>query len=276
MLYTTNMALHGLLKKTALNCEFFKTPDKILANSHAAKRVLELKWDIKSPITIIDNPLKPTIQAAIAPKKAPTHLRLGFIGRLIPLKGVSLILHALTAFQAQNVSLTIAGDGPEKEALMAEALRLNVPVTFFGAIKDVSGFYDAIDVLIVPSIREPLGLVAQEAALRGCPVIAAKVDGLPEVVLDQQTGFCITPKLDIAHYHHFGGKNHNLPDLVYDPTTDALTTPKLIDPKDLAAAIAHLMQNPALFEQLSQNAITFAKMRPSFDQYAQTLLSFLG
>lgn len=267
---------HGaswIAKKTEKSSHFFETIDAVIANSHAAKRVLELKWNVQLPIYVIENPLKPTIVAATTHKKAPKQLRLGYIGRLIPLKGVSLILHALTAFKGQDVTLTIAGDGPEKQALMTEVKRLGVPVTFYGAIKDVSGFYDSIDILLVPSIREPLGLVAQEAALRGCPVIAAKTDGLPEVVQHNVTGFCLEPTLDLYHYEEFGGKNHNMPDLVYNPTTDSLTTPKLVAPQDIATAIKQLYESPTLYEAMSQNAIAFASKRPNFLQYTQTLLA---
>lgn len=261
---------HGAswITKDAKN--FFDIPHAILANSHAAKRLLQLKWNVQTPITVIENPLKPTIEPGVA-KKAPHTLRIGYIGRLIPLKGVSLILHAVK--ELTDVTLTIAGDGPEKESLMKEAARLNIPVTFFGAIKDVSGFYDSIDLLIVPSIREPLGLVAQEAALRGCPVIAAKVDGLPEVVQDQKTGFCIEPTLNLKDYPALGGNLHNMPDQVYDPTTDRLRPPKLIDPHTLAKAITKLRTNPALYESMSQNAITFASKRPNFLTYTKQLLT---
>ncbi|MCE5294977.1 MAG: glycosyltransferase family 4 protein [Chlamydiales bacterium] len=251
---------------------FFDSVDAILANSHAASRVLQLKWGIQTPITVITNPLKPTILRASTAKKAPQKMRLGYIGRLIPLKGVCLLLHAIKGL---DVTLTIAGCGPEKEHLVELAKKLDVPVTFLGAIKDVSGFYDSIDALIVPSIREPLGLVAQEAALRGCPVICSKVDGLPEVVQDTKTGFCIEPTLPLSMYSELGGRNQNMPDLVYNPTTDTLTTPKLLSPQDIASKITALIQNPELYESMSQNAIEFASQRPNFLQYTQSLLNNL-
>ncbi len=269
---------HGaswIAKKTKESCDFFENVDTILVNSRAAKRVLELKWGIQKPITVIENPLKPTIVRAPHPKKAPRTLKIGYIGRLIPLKGVALLLHALAAVKEQSVTLSVAGDGPEKEHLIQLAKRLGVAATFYGTIKDVSAFYDSIDLLVVPSIREPLGLVAQEAALRGCPVIAAKVDGLPEVVKDGVTGFCLEPTLDISNYTTFGGKMQNLPDLVYNPTSDTLTPPKLVSPEAIAHQISYLMQNPATFESLSKNAIDFASKRPSFAEYSKTLLSAL-
>ncbi|MBS0635059.1 MAG: glycosyltransferase family 4 protein [Verrucomicrobia bacterium] len=261
---------HGASWISKKSNNFFKIPDAILANSHAAKRLLQLKWGVQTAITVIENPLKPTITAG-TPKKAPQALRLGYIGRLIPLKGTAIILHALKMLP--GATLTVAGDGPEKESLMKEAARLGVPVTFFGAIKDVSGFYDSIDLLIVPSIREPLGLVAQEAALRGCPVIAAKVDGLPEVVQDAKTGFCIEPTLDLAHYPALGGTLHNMPDLVYNPTSDSLAAPKLIDPTSLAKTILSI--TPELYETMSANAIAFASKRPNFMTYTKQLLDLI-
>ncbi len=268
---------HGaswIAKKSPESSSFFSNLDAIIANSYAAKRVLELKWEVKQPVVVIENPLKPTIQPAMFAKKHPKTLRIGYIGRLIPLKGVSILLHALKLLQNSQVSLTVAGDGPEKESLMQLAKELGLPVTFYGVVKDVSSFYDSIDLLVVPSIREPLGLVAQEAALRGCPVIAANVDGLPEVVRDTVTGFCLDPTLDVRHYQTLGGKLHGLPDLVYDPREDKLLPPKLLNPQDIAQAIMNLLSDSKLYESMSQNAIAFALQRPNFLEYTQNLLNF--
>lgn len=265
-------------KKSANATAFFSNVDLILANSHAAKRVLELKWGIKSSITVIHNPLKPHITSRGEPKILPQDgLTLGYIGRLIPLKGVSLILHALKELPV-STQLLIAGDGPIKPQLVKTAIQLGLQdrVHFLGCIQDVSSFYDAVDLLIVPSIREPLGLVAQEASLRGCPVIATCVDGLPEVVLDKKTGYTIRPTLPVEQYKEFGGTSDTLPDLVYDPDQDALTTPRIIDPHHLAKRIEELMNDPTTYSELSKNAIAFAQSRPSFENYSQNLLQCIS
>ncbi len=268
---------HGaswIAKKNQESSRFFSNLNAIIANSYAAKRVLELKWEVEQHVSVIENPLKPTVQPAMFAKKAPSQLRIGYIGRLIPLKGVSILLHAVKLLQKSPITLTIAGDGPEKEQLIRLAKELDIPATFYGVVKDVSAFYDSIDLLVVPSIREPLGLVAQEAALRGCPVVAANVDGLPEVVRDNITGYTILPTLDIRHYQTLGGKLHGLPDLVYDPASDTLREPKLLNPQDIAEAVTILLNNPKLYESMSQNAIAFALQRPNFLEYTQNLLNF--
>lgn len=254
---------------------FFSSVDKIIANSFAAKRLLELKWQINCPITVLENPLKPTVQAALGPKKIAQTIRLGYIGRLIPLKGVCLLLHAFKALKGLDVTLTIAGDGPEKAALIAESARLGIKVSFLGVVKNVSEFYDAIDILLVPSIREPLGLVAQEAALRGCLVIAANVDGLPEVVKHNVTGRCLNPTLSIDSYSEFGGTTQRLPDVVYDPDSDMLSSPRLVDPQAITQAVIELTSDPVQFARMSQNAIEFAQLRPNFLGYTKQLLDLI-
>jgi glycosyltransferase involved in cell wall biosynthesis len=260
---------------------FFNRIDQILVNSYAAKRVLELKWGVTSPITIIENPLKPTLAPASNCKKIPDSrsLRLGYIGRLIPLKGVATLVHAIKTLRDRRVDakLLIAGHGSEQPNLEKEAKKLGIEkhIQFLGCIQDVSAFYDKIDLLVVPSIREPLGLVAQEAALRGCPVIASAVDGLPEVVQHEKTGFTIAPSLSLDGYKALGASVERLPDLVYDPVNDALATPKCLDPADIASAAIAIFENPALYQSMSSAAIAFAKSRPTFRSYSEELLSQL-
>ncbi|MBS0654521.1 MAG: glycosyltransferase [Verrucomicrobia bacterium] len=263
--------------------EALKDVDTIIANSHAAKRLLQLKWDITSPIHVVENPLKADVLAAKAPKRAPSltkkALHIGFAGRLIPLKGVTLLLHAVNILHKRGVpvELSIAGDGEDKVRLQQEAKRLGIDerVHFVGCIPNISQFYGKIDLLVVPSIREPLGLVAQEAALSACPVLASLVDGLPEVVLHGKTGYCLAPTLDIAQYGSFGGSHKQLPDTVYDPITDSLSKPKIVDPAVIAEHIEKLVENPFTYEALSKQALAFAKGRPTTMQYTQALLNCL-
>lgn len=266
--------------KNSSSKEMLKGADKIIANSHAAKRLLQLKWGIDTPIIVVENPLKADIQAANAPKNAPTALfHIGFVGRLIPLKGVALLIHAIKILHERGlqVSLSIAGDGEDKERLQQETkrLKLDAHIRFLGCIPNISDFYRSIDLLVVPSIREPLGLVAQEAALSACPVIASLVDGLPEVVLDGKTGYCITPTLPLADYVTFGGSIKKLPDTVYDPISDSLKEPKLVDPIAIADCIERLIKEPDTYEELSRQALAFAKCRPTTLQYSKNLLDTL-
>ena len=251
----------------------FSAIDLVLANSLASKRLLELKWKLTKPIQIVENPLRPDLEIAKRSRRL-THVpfRIGFIGRLIPLKGCALAIEALRILKARghDVELSIAGTGPEKAKLSQRAE--NLPVFFFGTVLDITSFYDSIDLLLIPSIREPLGLVALEAQARGCPVIASAVDGLAEAT----SGIKLTPKIPLFSYPDYGGSMENLPDFVYDPITDSLEEPCLIDPGEMADAIEQLMKNRAEYERQSRVALDFTNKRKNFSSYVEKLLTFIA
>lgn len=255
---------------------FLESCDHHLAVSYAAKRMLQLRWGLKKDITIIPNPLRPDIPIKTAPKalSITDPIRLGFIGRLVPLKGVSLLFHALQLVQKAGVKATlcIAGEGPEKRSLQALAARLHLDstISFKGHIQSITEWYDSIDILLVPSIREPLGLIALESQARGVPVIAAAVDGLFEVT---QQGIQIEPSLPISAYTNLGGTLKNIPEVVYNPCKDALTHPLLLDPQTIANAILTLQEN---YNCYSNNALLANKKNNTFIKYVHQLTEFIS
>ena len=147
-------------------------------------------------------------------------IQLGVAARLVPVKGVALVLHALQTLSASgmNVKLQVAGAGPEQPRLEALARKLDIAerCTFHGTVADMRQFYTNIDCLLHPPVTEAFGLVAIEAAAHGCPVIAAAVDGLPEAVEEGLSGSCIQPTLPLAEYRKLGGSFEGLPAEVYD------------------------------------------------------------
>jgi len=113
----------------------------------------------------------------------------GLLGRLVPEKGVLLLLDALGADPALHAR--IAGTGPLATAIDDEAARRGVAdrVQFLGGIEpdEVATFYASIDVLAVPSMptrswTEQFGRVAVEAMAAGVPVVSSDAGALPEVV----------------------------------------------------------------------------------------------
>jgi glycogen(starch) synthase len=123
--------------------------------------------------------------------------RLLCLGRLHFQKGFDLALSALAAIvdRFPNARLTIAGDGPERAALERRAYELNLTgvVDFIGWVSPdkVSELLNAATLILMPSRSEPFGLVALEAASMARPVIASRVGGLPEVVVDGTTGLLV-------------------------------------------------------------------------------------
>jgi glycosyltransferase involved in cell wall biosynthesis len=129
---------------------------------------------------------EPAARAALAtPADAPLVLALG---RLHPNKGFDVLIEAVA--QVARCYLWLAGDGPERAALTAQAQRLGVAgrVHFLGWRDDVAALYAAADLFVCSSRVEPLGNVVIEAWAAGKPVIAAAAAGPRELIADGKTG----------------------------------------------------------------------------------------
>ncbi len=119
-------------------------------------------------------------------------LRIGFIGSLLPQKGVHLLVRALQAFSKNQVDGYVFGGGPEPVVEWLKSLDKTGRVNFSGGYKpaDLPGLLQKIDVIVVPSIWEDCApLVVAEALAARLPVIGAKMGGIPDFIDEGKTGF---------------------------------------------------------------------------------------
>jgi glycosyltransferase involved in cell wall biosynthesis len=120
----------------------------------------------------------------------------------VPEKGfdVALRVFARVGERSPDVGFVVAGDGPERSRLEqeAQALGLRNRVQFLGPVRpdDVPSLIDRATLVLIPSRREALSLVAIETAYMGRPAVATRVSGLAEVVVDGETGL-LAPKDDV-------------------------------------------------------------------------------
>jgi glycosyltransferase involved in cell wall biosynthesis len=107
-----------------------------------------------------------------------------YVGEFRHIKGADLLIDAVARLRAggKPVTLTLAGDGEEIEALKAQIQRLGLAdaVRFIGHVKARYGFSKG-SVLVVPSRGDSMPYVVIEAAAAGIPMVAANIGGIPEI-----------------------------------------------------------------------------------------------
>ena len=122
---------------------------------------------------------------------------------------------------------------------------------------------------MVPSIREPLGIVNIEAGFCKIPVIATKIDGIPEVVVNNHSGVLINPTKKINH--KFSRGLPPLPNCVVNPNTFELDKPKELDSKKLSNSILFLSQNKNLRLEYGYNLYQYVSKKFSIKNYFERL-----
>ena len=121
----------------------------------------------------------------------------GSVGALEERKGHRFLLEAAARLKARGLKLEyrIAGMGSLRQQLQhhVDRLGLKEDVRFFNFVKDTAPFLADIDLFVMPSLSEGLGVAALEAMAAGRPVIASRVGGLAESVIEGVTGLLVEP-----------------------------------------------------------------------------------
>jgi glycosyltransferase involved in cell wall biosynthesis len=230
--------VHGLNTRTC-----FAWASALVAVSNAVKQHLVGQGVPPDTITVIHNGVDLKLLSRAyhrtelrrqwgVPEEAPL---LVTVGRLAPEKGHRDLLQALHLLASRpewrELRLLMVGTGARQGPLRAEAEALGLAerVVFAGFQRDVPPFVQAADVFVLPSVREGLSLSALEAMALARPVVACRVGGTPEVVVDGQTGLLVSPAA----------------------------------PAELAEALAHLLHHPDLAQEMGRAGER--RVREAFD-----------
>jgi glycosyltransferase involved in cell wall biosynthesis len=117
---------------------------------------------------------------------------IGTVARLAPVKNHALLLRALQRLD-EDVHLVLIGDGPSRHGLEALAKELHIDrrVHFAGLLVETENLHQFFDVSVLCSRSEGFPNAVIEALAAGCPVIATPVGGVPEVIIERQTGLLV-------------------------------------------------------------------------------------
>lgn len=170
-----------------------------------------------------------------------------FVGRLTEKKGCEYIIRAVSEVKkvAEDVKLVIVGDGNLREELEKLAAKLLKQYQFLGLqpIDEVKRWMNRSKILAVPSITaqnsdsEGLPMVAIEAQAMGLPVVGSIHAGIPEAIIDGETGFLVPER----------------------------------DEQGLAKSILSLLQDETLWQKMSQNGQQRMRLQFNLTQQTQTL-----
>lgn len=131
-------------------------------------------------------------------------LELLFVGRLVERKGVEVLVRALPAvLRRRRARLTVVGEG-EWEPVIREAIREagveeQVRLTGYVSSEALARLYRGADLFVLPAVvdrkgdTEGLGVVLLEAMRQGRPVLASRVGGIPDIVVDERSGWLVPP-----------------------------------------------------------------------------------
>lgn len=173
-------------------CE--KAKGVIAISESVSNSIIKYYPNIKKKITTIYNGInlanfdKSSCEYNI--NKIPTIL---FIGRLIPQKGVNLLIEAISKLD-DKLKCYIIGDGSERKALEQLSMELGVQdrVEFLGIKRNISEWHKKSDIFVHPAIwEEGFGITIVESMASGLPCIAFNKGAIPEIIENEVSGFIV-------------------------------------------------------------------------------------
>lgn len=168
-----------------------RSVNTVVANSnYVRERHYEVGYFPSAEWHVIPPILRDDIKAQSHMKpRNPQHLVFGYLGRVVPEKGVHVLIDALSQARI-NWSLIIAGVGPDD--YLTDLKRRSAGRVDFQGWTAPKDFFAMIDVLVLPSLwPEPAGRTILEAYEHEIPVIATNRGGMPELVVSGVTGWVV-------------------------------------------------------------------------------------
>lgn len=177
---TAIVAISGAVRDVMIDCGVDASKIRLVSSGTDIARFETAVPDLGLRLGLCNDPAKPLICTAAT---------------LAERKGIRFLIEAAAILKTQlkPVHLVIAGDGEQRAELEQLARELGVSASFVGFYPDMPTLLASIDVFVMASLSEGLGVAVLEAMAAGRPVVASAVGGLKESVVDGVTGFSVPP-----------------------------------------------------------------------------------
>lgn len=240
---------HGFFKRRFSRKVFPCWGQKIIAISESVKEHLINDFKVeKKKIYVIHNGIDvnrfsgPRTENREPAKKAfglDNGPVIGIVARLSDVKGHTYLIEAMYAVinKVPQAQLLIVGDGKMRQELinLTKSLGISKSVFFIPSVKDTRDVLSIMDIFVMPSVKEGLGLALMEAMAYGLAVIGSRIGGIRSLIQDGYNGLLINPK----------------------------------DAKDLSKAILELLKDPPRRAILGNNAKSFIGQNFSQEKMAK-------
>ncbi len=170
---------------------------KIVCISNYEREVGKNLGISESKLVTIYNGISKTMPKHNPVKWQDERLKILFVGRFDRPKGVNILLEAVSGLD-KDASLFLIGGSVIDNSDINFSKYKNVKALGWRTPSEIAAYMSASDVVVIPSLWEGFGLVAIEAMRVSKPVIASRVGGLAEIVIDEETGFLIPPNDAVA------------------------------------------------------------------------------
>lgn len=202
-LHGTDITLVGVMPSFYEITRFsISVSDYITTVSEFLREETVSEFHIEKPIEVIHNfvdteEFRPACDPHVRARFAPDGTRvLMHVSNFRKVKNIPVIVDIFCGVRERVPSrLVLIGDGPEREAIERLVVERGIrdEVCFLGDQGDVATLLPAADVFMLPSEHESFGLAALEAMSCAVPVIGSNIGGLPEVIVDGETGYLCGP-----------------------------------------------------------------------------------
>ena len=175
---------------TLIRSTFFKMGDLILSFGIDSTQALLSMGVPSAKILQLFNPIPRIYPPKLESISKLDYHRYLFVGQLIDRKNVDALIHAFAKVRKKEDTLTIVGDGDNRDRLvkLVNGLHLERHVEFTGQIRhsEMNNLYPKYDTLVLPSLREVWGLVVNEALAHGLHVVVSNKCGCASLVKDMK------------------------------------------------------------------------------------------
>lgn len=219
-------AYHALTKP--LSRAIWNNSSYVVANSHSLQETCK-QFSPKHDIKVISNGVDTELFYPDKNKKSGDEIQLLFISRLMPQKGIDVLIKACDILNKRgitNFKLTIVGEGHLKGLMFSliDKYNLRKKINYLGwkDLEELPKIYRTADIFILPSVMEGMSSVVLQAMASGLPIIASRVKGFEEVLEENINGL-------FAEYDNPGQFANALEKLIESPESREKMSQKSIE-----------------------------------------------